>query len=412
MDSLVKRMKEKAGEEYGGVKSCALAYSGGIDSQVIGSLLEEMGIDVLPVIVDLGGEGMEDAAESAKKIFGKVKVMDVRPRLRESAVRAIKANCLNSGHLNAGGITRPLMAQALAEAAYGEGITCIAHGSSGLGNDHLRIELALRVLGPDLRVLAPVRDWNLHRDEALQYAKSKGWKHKDISRKYSVDESLYARIARQGSIVDAEKEIPAEAQSWVKNSPQKEKSEVEITFVNGMAVKAHVVHGKRKVDAGPDGIFELLNKEGGLQGIGRMDVVGEKLIGLKNRELHECPAVQILVMAHADLERITLTSSQLEAKAWVDRLWNRTVHEGGWFTRLRRDLDAFIDSTQAAADGKVFLQMHNGSLHITGRNSPRGLYDSRLSRRDKAGVLNQKAAAGFAKIYGLQDTMAYLMRLE
>ena len=412
MDALVSSVKKSIGEDYGGVGRCVLAYSDGIDSQVVGSVLSELGVDVLPLLINIGEAGIGTALANAKKIFGKAKLYDVKARLVESCMRAVKTNCLYSGHLNAGGLTRPLMAQALAETAHAEGIGCVAHGSSGVGNDHIRMEISLRVLGPDLRVLAPVRDWNLRRDDALSYAKRMGWKHSEISQKYSVDESLWARIMRQGDIMDPEKSPPEEALAWVKLAAQKEKTIVRITFQNGMPVLAVAKQGKRKAEARKEGIIEVLNREGGLQGIGKRDVVVEKIIGLKVRELQECPAATILVMAHADLERITLTSSELEAKAWADRLWNKTVYEGGWFTRLRRDLDAFVDATQSAVDGTVALEMHNGRLTVVGRKSPRGLYDSRLGRRDKAGVLNQRAAAGFARLYGLQDTLAYLLPLE
>lgn len=412
MDPLVASIRQKAGEEYAHPGVCALAFSGGIDSQAVGHILVQLGFTVVPVVIEAGAD-MKTAVDSAKKLFGKVRVIDIRPQLAESALRAVKANCLNSGHLNAGALSRPLMAQALAEAAHAEGAAYVAHGSSGLGNDHLRMELALRVIAPDLRMLAPVRDWNLRRNEALEYAKRMGWKHGELNKKYSVDENLWGRIVRQGAMLEAGQKTPEDARSWVKSAVQKEKTSVEITFLNGNAEQATIAQGKRKASAkGGAAIITLLNAEGGKQGIGLRDAVVEKIIGLKNRELHECPAATILVAAHHDLEMVCLTSAQLEAKSFVDRLWNKTVYEGGWFTRLRRDLDAFIESTQAAVDGKVTLEIHNGSLRIVGRHSPRSLYDSRLTSRDKAGLLNQKAAAGFAKIYGLQDTIAYLLPLE
>jgi len=412
MDALIEQVRRKSGEEYTGVDRCVLAYSGGIDSQVIGDMLSKMGIGVLPVVINAGGSDFEGACANAKKLFGRMKTVDIRPRLKEAAWRAVKTNCIYSGHLNGGGLTRPLMAQAIAEVAHEEGIGAVAHGSSGVGNDHLRMELALRVIGPDLRVLAPVRDWNLKRDEALAYAKRAGWKHSEINQEFSVDESVWARIVRQGKILDPENETPENALKWVSRTSQKEKTVVEVEFLNGIPTRARVAQGKRRAECVKEGMLEFLNREAGMQGIGERDIVVEKVIGLKMRELHECPAASVLVAAHADLDRITLTSSELEAKAWVDRLWNHIVYEGGWFTRLRRDLDAFVDATQSAVDGTVKLSMHNGALRIVGRSSPRAIYDSRLGSRNKSGVMNQKAAAGFARLYGMQDTLAYLLPLE
>lgn len=412
MDALVEQVKRKSGEEYKGIDRCVLAYSGGIDSQVIGDMLGKIGIEVLPVVVNAGGSDFERACGNAKRFFGKVRTVDIRPRLCESAWRAVKTNCIYSGHLNGGGLTRPLLAQAIADVAHEEGIGAVAHGSSGVGNDHLRMELSLRVLGPDLRVLAPVRDWNMKRDEALAYVKRAGWKHEELTQEFSVDESIWARIVRQGKILDLEGETPESALKWVSRIPQKEKTLVEIGFLNGAPIRAKITQGKRKAECTKENMLEFLNREAGMQGIGERDIVVEKIIGLKMRELHECPAAYTLVAAHADLERITLTSSELEAKAWADRLWNKIVYDGGWFTRLRRDLDAFVDATQSAVDGTVKLSMHNGALRVIGRSSPRALYDSRLGSRDKSGVMNQKAAAGFARLYGMQDTLAYLLPLE
>lgn len=412
MDPLVSRIKQVSAKEYEGIGSCVIAFSGGIDSLAVGHILTELGIDVTPLAINMGNSDFEAAAKLASKVFGKAKTADMRPRLRDALLRAIKTNSILAGHLNSGGITRPLLAQALSDTAISAKIGCVAHGSSGVGNDHIRMELSLRVLAPELRVIAPVRDWDLKRSDSVEYAKRMGWKHDDNGREFSTDENLWARVIRQGSIVQPDLEAPTSAFKWVSEKPQKEKTTVEIVFENGKPTHAKVAQGRRKAESGWEGMLELLNAEGGEQGIGRRDVVVEKIIGLKMREIHECPAATMLVAAHADLERLTLTSSEIEAKAWVDRQWNKLVYDGGWFTRLRRDLDAFVDATQEAVDGTVKIEIHNGAMKIVGRNSPRALYDTRLGSRDKSGVLNQRAAAGFVKLYGLQDTMAYLMRLE
>jgi len=412
MASLVERAKPLSAD-YPGVKKVALSYSGGLDAAVVGHMLQSAGFEVFPVAIDLGQQSdFSRIKRNAERMFGSCQIYDAKEHFAENIAKAIKANFGARGFLNAGGISRPAMARALAEAARANGCQAIAHGSSGTGNDHINMENALRVLAPEMRIIAPVRDLDIRRDETLEYAKGKRLLT-NIRRAegYSADENLWVRSIRQGEALDPSKPVPEEAYKWTVQ-PQKapgKPAKVVVEFLNGVPVSANIA-GK-KVE-GMLEIIKRLNLAGGKHGVGRVDSLDDKVVGLKAREVYECPAARILLAAHGELEQITLTKKELDAKSYVDSLWARTVHDGGWYTRLRRSLDAFIDETQRAVDGSVSLELYKGSIIVKGRESPHALYDTRLSSRDSRGVFLQKDARPFAKLYGLQDIIAYLIDVD
>ena len=409
MEELETRAK-KLLEENRGVKKVALAYSGGLDSAVIGMMLQSDGFSVVPIAVNLGQQSdFARIQKNAKAMFGSCIVVDARSQLVENCIRGIKANCNFFGHVNMGGLSRPVMARAICEEARKQGCTAIAHGASGTGNDHLTLENSLRVLAPDMRIIAPVRDLDMKRDESLAYAKKKKLAT-NIARaeKFSADENLWARAIRQGATVDPDSPIAEDAYQWTV-SPQKapdRAAEVEIEFENGIPIRA-TINGKKCT--GALAIITALNETGGKHGVGRLDALDDKVVGLKVREVFECPAALILLTAHRELERLVLTTKEMSAKRSVDAAWNMLVHDGGWYTRLRRFLDAFIDESQRPVDGVMSLQLYKGGIHITGRKSRNALYDKRLAGRDTKGVFSQKEARQFAKLYGLQDVIAYMI---
>jgi argininosuccinate synthase len=330
----------------------------------------------------------------------------------DSIHRAIKANAGFAHHANSGGISRPVISRALASEARKMSCQAIAHGSSGTGNDHLNMENALRVLAPDMRIMAWVRDLDMRRDEALEFA-AKEHLSTNLARaeKFSADENLWGRLIRQGAATDPSKPMPEEAYKWTV-SPQKapgKAAKIEVAFENGMPASA-TIDGKKIT--GKIELIEKLNSIGGKHGVGRLDALDDKVVGLKVREVYECPAARILLTAHRELEGITLTTKEMDAKTFVDGLWARTVHDGGWYTRLRRSLDAFIDETQRAVDGSVSLALYKGGIIVNGRKSAHALYHARLSSRDSRGVFSQKEARHFAKLYGLQDIIAYMIDVD
>ncbi|MCX8175029.1 MAG: argininosuccinate synthase [Candidatus Micrarchaeota archaeon] len=412
MEPIIRRAKMLA-QEHPSVSKVALAYSGGLDSAVIGKLLLEAGFEVLPVVINLGQQSdLGRVEKNAKAIFGQCRLYDARENFVMNVGRGIKASCRALGGVNAGGLSRPSMAYALAQVARESGCQAIAHGASGMGNDHLTMENSLRVLAPEMRIIAPVRDLDLRRDEALSFAAEKKLPT-NLKRalSFSADENLWCRTLRQGAALEISAPLPEEAYKWTV-SPQKapEKgAEVEVEFLNGLPVRAKI---GGKEEKGLLSIIEALNEVGGKHGIGRLDFVTDRVVGLKVHEAYECPAALILLAAHEELEALVLTTRELEAKHYIDALWNRLVYDGGWYTRLRRALDAFIDETQRAVDGSVELSLYKGSIRVKGRKSRHALYDARLSSRDSSGVFTQKESRSFAKLYCLQDVIAYMMELD
>ncbi len=412
MDNLSQRAKNLA-KEYSNVKKVALAYSGGLDAVVVGTLLSDAGFSVLPVVVNIGQQ--TDFAllrKNAKEMFGCCEIVDATASFSENIFRSIRASFGMDGNMNVGGISRPAFAHALSVAARKNKCQAIAHGSSGTGNDHLTMENSLRVLAPDMRIMAPVRDLDMRRDEALAFAKEKNLEtNLERAGHYSVDENIYVRSIRQGDAADLSHSLPEEAYKWTvsaQSAPDKP-TDVEIGFENGSPVFA-VVDGK-KITGGAKMISKL-NDIGGRHGVGRVDWLDDKVVGLKVREVYECPAARMMLKSHRELESITLTTKESDVKGYIDGLWGRLVHDGGWHTRLRRGLDAFIDETQRAVDGSVVLSLYKGSITIKKRASRHALYDTRLSSRDSKGVFSQKEARYFAKLYGLQDVIAYMIDVD
>ena len=271
------------------------------------------------------------------------------------------------------------------------------------------MENSLRVLSPEMRIMAVVRDLDLRRDEALEFArKQKLETNLERAEKFSADESLWGRAIRQGAAVEQGKALAQEAYKWTvstQKAPGKP-AEVELEFSKGIAIAAKI--GGRRMEGGPL-LVQKLNELGGQHAVGRLEAMDDKVVGLKVREVYECPAACILLFAHRKLEEITLTSQELAAKGQMDDAWCRLVHTGLWHSRLRRAIDAFTDETQRVVGGRITLELYKGAISLKGRESPHALYDSRLSGRDSRGVFSQKEARHFAKLYALQEIVAYLV---
>jgi len=405
------RIKSLAKGEYAGIKSAVMAFSGGLDSCVIVSMLHELGIEAITVSVDFGqAGGTKKANEIAKKLGTRHFSIDGKDDLYRHALRGIKANCLVDSRLNAGGLSRPLLAKYLSEIAHREKVHAIAHGSSGVGNEQLRLENALRVLAPDCKVLAPVRDWDLRRDEAIEYAKKNRLPVElGSASPYSVDETFWARVIRQGDIPDSTSPVPESAFRWTKSpkaAPQKG-AKVEIEFLDGIPTHAtNIATGEK---ASGMHMIPMLNSLGGTHAIGRFDKINDKVIGLKVREVTECPAAFLLISAHQRLEHLVMTEKEIDAKIFLDRTWNKLVSQGFWYSRLRRWLDAAIEESQLPVDGKISYELYKGNASLHSRSSPNALYDQRLTSRTQKGLWDQKEARHFAKIYGLQETLAFML---
>jgi len=409
----MKNLQEKLNEfskEYAGVEKVALSYSGGLDSVVVGTLLSEAGFKVVPISVDIGQQSdFSRIAKNARQLFGSCAVVDAKGAMADAIFRALKANFGEDNRMNSGGLTRPVLAHALSSAALKAGCQAVAHGSSGVGNDHIITENSLRVLAPELLIMAPVRDLDLKRDFSIEFAKKRRLPTNIVrAGKFSADESFWGRMIRQGISVDSASPLPQDAYKLTVSPKDAPASPQEITLEFEMGEPVALRIGSKKI-TGKMKILSSLNEIGGKHGVGRGEAFEDKIVGLKVREVFECPGVKILLVAHSALDEATLTSRELAAKRMIDGIWAGLVREGGWHTRLRRSLDAFIDETERVVDGEVTLELYKGSVAIKGRKSQHALYDTRLSARDSKGVFLQKEARHVAKLHGLQDLMAYMV---
>ncbi|VVC02423.1 Argininosuccinate synthase [uncultured archaeon] len=416
MDQFASRLKASAGAEYQNIESAVLLYSGGLESRVVGSVLQEWGLEVYPLVLDMGGREKRMAAveKEAKVRFGRADMRSIVPDILSAARRGIKTNCLSYGYLNAGGFSRPFMAQAAAKFAAEKNISVVIHGHSGLSDDHLRFELSMRALAPQIRTLCPVRDWDMKREESRDYDKRQKGTQSFSAPSFSIDENIWGRTAWQGDLLDPQARLPQTIGEWggEKKRGGNESAKLTVAFANGTAENVQVTNRTKKETITGDEIVPYLNSLGASFGIGGRDIVVDKMMGPKTREYHQGPAAEILVAAHADLESICLTKKEQEMKSGIDRAWNKLVDEGGWFTRLRHQLDAFVDETQNVVDGEVNLTLETGRLLVAGRSSPHALYDARLGRSDSAGLLSSSSSRAYARLRDLQETLAYRSGME
>jgi len=388
---LEKNPVEKIKKEYAGISSCVLAFSGGKDSVLVASLLQKAGIKLTTATLDFGQEADFPAIRKlALRHSKKHCLVDGKGQLLANCHRGIKANCVAEGYLQATSFSTSVLASSLVDIARKGGIQAIAHGFSGVGNDQIRFENAVYALAPEKVVLAPIRDFNI--------------KHEVVS---GVNESFWAR-----EIKHAGGSVPPGAFKLVKNKGGKP-AKVQIFFENGMPTELYVMKGSRVGDTfGRGELIPALNKIAGAAGMGKFDIIVDKVIGLKQRELHEAPAAQVLVAAHRELESLILTSNEQHVKNEIDHTWNKLVYEGFWYSRLRLALDSFIDEIERSIDGSVTYEMACGGLNLVERKSHHALYDQRLSSTGAEGMFNQKDARYFIKLYGLENTLAFRRDLD
>jgi argininosuccinate synthase len=383
-----------------------LAYSGGLDTSVLIKYLQEkLSAQVITVTVDVGqGEDLKAAEEKAKKL-GVIKHFSIDAKeefVKEYIFPAIKANALYEGKYPIStSLSRPLIAKKMVEIAEKEGATGLAHGCTGRGNDQVRFDITLGALAPEKQIIAPVREWGLTREEEIEYAKTKGIPVSDSAKKYSIDSSVWGRAIECGLLEDASQAPPDDAYEWT-TAPEKapDKPEiVTITFETGVPV---AVNGKKLV---PLALIEEVNKIAGRNGVGRIDHIEDRIVGLKSREVYECPAATVILEAHKDLEKMVMTRHQVLFKQQIDAQWVFLAYAGLWVDPLKDDLDAYINSSQANVTGEVKLKLYKGSLLVIGRSSPNSLYDKNLANYNIKTSFNQSYSKGFIELWGLQTRM-------
>jgi len=384
-----------------------LAYSGGLDTSVCLKLLQEKyKCEVVAATIDVGIEKQEllEAAKKANRLGAVAYTIDARQEFaREFIFRAIKANAVYEGYPLSTALARPLIAAKVVEVAKKEGANALAHGATGKGNDQFRFETTFRLLAPNLRIIAPVRELNLTRKESLAYAKKHGIDVGATREKpYSVDENLWGRSIEGGALENPDFSPPEEIFEKTKIT-KKQPEEIEIGFENGVPVSVN------STSLSPVRLIEKVSKIAGAHGIGRIDIMEDRVLGLKVRETYEAPAAVTLLTAHKALEALVLTRSEIKFKEIIDAEWSELIYKGLWFTPLREDLDAFIEKTQERVSGKVRVKLGAGSMIVTGRKSKYALYEKKAASFDEK-ALDSKEVEGILKYHALQASRKHEAR--
>jgi len=380
-----------------------LAYSGGLDTSVaIRWLREKYNLDVIALTIDVGNErDFSTIREKALKV-GAVKalVADAKELFVNYFIfPALQADAIYEGQYPlATALSRPLMAKLLVDVAQDEGASAVAHGCTGKGNDQVRFEVSINALSPALRIIAPAREWGMTREQTIDYAQ-----HHNIpvlitaSSPYSIDENLWGRSIECGVLEDPWFEPPEEVFTWTRSPGEapNEPDYVEIGFDQGIPTTIN----NQKMDG--VSLIQHLNELAGKHGVGRIDHLENRLVGIKSREIYEAPAATALLQAHQALEAMTLSKDQLRFKQKVAVEYADLIYNGLWFTALHRDLAACIKSSQRFVTGTARLKLFKGKCTVVGRKSPFSLYSHGLATYDKGDQFDQSASPGFIHIWGL-----------
>ncbi len=385
-----------------------LAYSGGLDTSVLLKKFALAGHRVIAMTLDLGesdgtagadAQAALEAARSKALALGAYDALliDARERfIATMALPALRANALYEGvYPLSAALSRPLIAALLVETAHRYGADAIAHGCTGKGNDQVRIEIAARALDPALKVLAPLRDEPLSRPDAIAFAQANGVPVAHTHAKpYSVDANLWGRSIEAGVLEDPWKAPPEDAFAWTA-SPNRRPSEPEnlvVEFETGVPSFDRL--------AGAE-LVAALNQRAGAHGVGRIDLIEDRVVGVKSREVYECPGSIALIVAHKALERLVLTRDELRFKSLLDQRYAELIYDGLWPSPLRKAIDAFNAALAERMTGRVRLKLHQGSVVADGSASPFGLYDESLATYGAGDRFKHDAAEGFIALWGL-----------
>ena len=385
-----------------------LAYSGGLDTSVaIPYLAEQMSAEVIAVALDVGqgGEDMEVIRQRALDCgAAESVVVDARDEFAaDFCLPALRANALYMDRYPlVSALSRPLIVRHLVEAAKQYGGTVVSHGCTGKGHDQVRFEVGIGALAPGLRVVAPARDFAWTRDKAIALAEEKGLPI-DVTHKspYSIDQNLWGRAVETGFLEDIWNAPIEDIYAYTQDpAAPRDPDEVVITFDRGNPV---AIDGETVT---PLQAVAELNRRAGAQGVGRLDMVEDRLVGIKSREVYEAPGAIALITAHQELENVTVERDVARFKRSVDQRWGELVYDGLWFSPLKSALDAFIEDTQQYVTGDVRLVLHAGRAVVTGRRSEASLYDFGMATYDTGDTFDQTLAKGFVQLWGLPSRMA------
>jgi argininosuccinate synthase len=381
-----------------------LAYSGGLDTSVCVRYLQTLHkLDVITVTVDCGQQDDFEEIKRKAQAIGAIKHIYIDAReefVSNFVVPSIKANGLYQGKYPlATALARPLIAAKAVEVANKEGAAAVAHGCTGKGNDQIRFDVTMRALNPNLRIIAPIRDLNLTRDLEISFAREQNIPISSEAKKYSIDINLWGRAIEGGKIEEADFEPPEDAFEFI-NFQNDKAGYMEIEFDQGIPM---AVDG---VDMPLNDLIQYINDKAGRHGVGIVDHIEDRVVGIKSREVYEAPAAVAIIEAHKDLEKMVLTKHELTFKQIVDNQWSWLAYSGLWQDPLRADLDRFIDATQNRVSGKVRLKMEKGSLRVVGRESEYSLYRNDLATYATGSTFDQSLAKGFVELWGLQSVIA------
>ncbi|HEY3006488.1 MAG TPA: argininosuccinate synthase [Micromonosporaceae bacterium] len=385
-----------------------LAYSGGLDTSVaIPYLAERTGAEVIAVALDVGQSG-EDLGTIRRRALAcgavEAEVVDARDEFAtDFCLPAVRANALYMDRYPlVSALSRPLIVKHLVAAARQHGGTIVSHGCTGKGNDQVRFEVGIGTLAPDLRVVAPARDFAWTRDKAIGYADEKGLPI-DVSHSspYSIDQNLWGRAVETGFLEDIWNGPTEDLYAYTADpATPRDPDEVVIAFDAGVPV---AIDGETVT---PYQAIAELNRRAGAQGVGRLDLVEDRLVGIKSREVYEAPGAIVLITAHQELENVTVERDLARFKKTVDQRWGELVYDGLWYSPLKRALEAFIAETQRRVCGEVRLTLHGGRAVVTGRRSEASLYDFGLATYDTGDTFDQSLAKGFVQLWGLPSRLA------
>ncbi len=382
-----------------------LAYSGGLDTTTaIKWLTVERGYEIIALNIDVGASREQALLEERGMAAGAVKVRVVDARedfLRYFAFPALAAGALyQDGYPLATALARPLMAKLLVDVAHEEGATAVAHGCTGKGNDQVRFDIGIQTLDPSIEIVAPTREKSMARETQMEYLAQHGvhipWTDKGP---FSIDENLWGRSAEAGVLEDPWVEPPAEAFEWTQDpdTVTAQPEYIEVGFEHGMPVS---IDGQ---ELDPVTMVERLNALGGEHGVGRIDLIEDRLVGIKSREVYEAPAAMILFAAHRALEAMTLSKQQVKLKRHVAEEYAELIYNGLWFSAHHQDIAAYVASTQRHVTGTVRMRVGRGRATPVGRHAEKSLYEHALATYDADDAYDQSAAVGFINIWGLQS---------
>ena len=377
-----------------------LAFSGGLDTSISVSWLKKKhNLNVITVIVDVGQDENFEAIEEKAYSIGSSKhyTIDAKKEFIDDYIfSAIKSNALyQNKYPLATALGRPLIAYKLVEIANKEDTKNFSHGCTGKGNDQARFDVTLRSVMSDAQIIAPVRDENMSRDEEIQYAKDLNVSIEKKSQ-YSIDENLWGRSIEGGILEDSFQEPPNDIYKWIDTDSKLDDKYIEIDFNNGIPISIDGVTDSLKM-------IDYLNDIAGKHGIGVVDHIEDRLMGIKSREIYEVPAATVLIEAHKDLEKLVLTRNELEIKSILEQKWSWMIYSGLFVDPLVEAINSFIDKTQERVNGTVKLKLKRGSFSIVGRKSDNSIYDQNLSSYSSSSDFNQTYSKGFIEIWGLQS---------